>query len=327
MRKKSKRFKGLLVFILTFIMIMGTVSLTFAKYPSRPITIIVPWSPGGGTDRTARALAASLQKVMGWRVGVVNRTGGGGVVGHSATATAKPNGYTLGMITIEITMMHWLKLTDLNYRDYEPIALLINNPAGIIVSTKSPWRSYKDLMNYIKAHPGKLTASGTAAGGVWDLARIGWLTGAGLDANAVRWVPSTGASAALSELIAGGVDIATCSPLEALPLIDGNKARCLAVMAEKRISVLKDVPTLKELGVDFFIGGWAGLAAPKGVPESILRVLYKAVDRAVKSKYFKDFIKKSGFWMDYKPSTQFQDFLALQDTVNGKLLRTAGLAK
>jgi len=324
MLKKRAR---VIVLLLSVILTFGLVAQCFAEYPRRPITINVPWSPGGGTDRTARALAASLEQVMGWRVGVVNRTGGGGVVGHSATATAKPNGYTLGMITIEITMMHWLRLTDLSYRDYEPIALLINNPAGIIVSTKSPWRTYKQLMDYIKAHPGKLTASGTAAGGVWDLARIGWITGEGLDANAVRWVPSTGASAALSELIAGGVDIATCSPLEALPLIDAGKARCLAVMAEKRIDVLPRVPTLKELGVDFFIGGWAGLAAPKGTPEEILNTLYDAVDKAVKSRTFQDFIKKSGFWLDYKPALEFQDFLALQDTVNGKLLRAAGLAK
>ncbi|RMF83441.1 MAG: tripartite tricarboxylate transporter substrate binding protein, partial [Nitrospinota bacterium] len=277
-------------------------------------------------DRTARALAVSLEKVLGQRVGVVNRTGGGGVVGHSATATAKPNGYTLGMITIEITMMHWLRLTDLSYRDYEPIALLINNPAGITVRADAPWKTYKELMEYIRANPGKLTASGTAAGGVWDLARIGWLKGEGLDTNAVRWVPSTGASAALAELAAGGVDICTCSPLEALPLIEGGKARSLAVMSDKRLKALPDVPTLKELGIDFSIGGWAGIAAPRGTPEEVLQVLYDAVTKAVNSPEFTQFIENSGFGADFRVGSAFHDFLALQDTVNGQLLRAAGLA-
>ena len=218
---------------------LATAGVAAAAYPTKPVTIIVPWSPGGGTDRTARALAVVLEKEFRYPVGVVNRTGGGGVVGHMATATAEPDGHTLGMITIEITMMSWLGLTHLTFADYKPIALLINNRAGITVRADAPWKSYRDLVAYIRANPGRLKASGTAAGGIWDLARVGWLLAAGLTSDHVKWVPSTGAAAALQELVAGGVDICTCSPAEALPLVQAGRARVLAVMADRR-----EFPTL-----------------------------------------------------------------------------------
>lgn len=298
-----------------------------AGYPQKPITIIVPWAAGGGTDRTARALAAALEPILGVPVGVVNRTGGGGVVGHSALATARPDGYTLGMITIEITMMHWLGITTLTYRDYTPIALIIHNPAGITVRADSPWQTYQELLDYIKQNPGKLKASGTAAGGVWHLALLGWLLGAGIKdpGKAVVWVPSVGAAAALQELMAGGIDFTTNSPLESLPLVEAGQARILAVMADKRLSALPDVPTLKELGVDFTIGGWAGLAAPAGLPEEVLQKLLTAVEQALRSEIFQNFIKTSGFVTDIRLGEAFHDFLALQDTLNARLLKEAGL--
>ncbi len=296
-------------------------------YPGKGITINVPWGAGGGTDRTARALAAVVEKDLKQPMGVVNRTGGGGVVGHTATATADPDGYTLGMITIEVTMMNWLGTTSLTYKDYKPIALLINNRAGITVRADAPWKDYKELMEYVKANPGKLKASGTAAGGVWDLARVGWLMAAGLSPDAVKWVPSAGAAPALAELAAGGVDICTCSPAESLPMVQAGKARILAVMADKRWDALPDVPTLKELGHDFAIGGWAGIAAPARTPDHIIDILDKAVEKAVKSPEFTDFIKTSGFWLDYKGSKDFVKFLEEQQETNGKLLKAGGFIK
>lgn len=311
--------------VLAWALALGLVTAgVAAAYPVKPLTIIVPWSPGGGTDRTARALAVVLEKELRYPVGVVNRTGGGGVVGHMATATAVPDGHTLGMITIEITMMSWLGLTHLTFADYKPIALLINNRAGITVRADLPWKTYQELAAYVRANPGRLKASGTAAGGIWDLARVGWLLAAGLTPDHLKWVPSTGAAAALQELVAGGVDICTCSPAEALPLVQAGRARVLAVMADRRWPQLPNVPTLKELGVDFEIGGWAGLAAPKEIPDSVAATLDAAVGRAVRSPEFTEFIRTSGFWSDYKNSHEFSRFLAKEHVKNGKLLKEGG---
>ena len=145
-----------------------------ATYPARPITMICPWSAGGGTDATSRIVGSLLEKELGKPVNVVNRTGGSGVVGHSAIATAAPDGYTIGIITVEIGMMHWQGLTKLTYEDYTPLGLFNEDPAGLQVRADSPWKSAKDVIEAIRASKkNELKASGTGQGGIWQLALAG----------------------------------------------------------------------------------------------------------------------------------------------------------
>jgi tripartite-type tricarboxylate transporter receptor subunit TctC len=185
------------------------------KYPSRPIQLVVPWGAGGGTDQTARIVGTLLEKNLGQPVNVVNRIGGSGVVGHSAIATAAPDGYTIGMITVEITMMHWVGLTPLKHTDYTPIGLVNADPAGVHVRVDSPYKSVKELIAAIKANPGKMKASGTGQGGIWHLAIAGLLKDQGVDPNALPWVPSNGAAPGLQDMVAGGVEVVPCSVPEA----------------------------------------------------------------------------------------------------------------
>ena len=146
------------------------------NYPTRPITYLVPWAAGGMTDLSSRMMGVALQKELGQTVNVVNRTGGGGVVGHLALSQAKPDGHTLGAVTVEITQLHHMGLTDLSPANYTPLALMVNNPAAVTVNANAPWNSLDELISAIKAAPGDLQASGTARGGIWDLARIGFST-------------------------------------------------------------------------------------------------------------------------------------------------------
>src|SRR5215212_6129288 len=240
-------------------------------YPARPVTVIVPWGAGGGTDATARIVAALLEKDLGQPFNVVNRTGGSGVVGHSAIATAQPDGYTIGMLTVEISMMHWQGLTELAPKSYTPLALMNEDPPGIQVKADSPYKTLKDLADAIKAAPaGKFKASGTGQGGIWHLALVGWLTAMGLKADHVPWVPSNGAAPAMQDLAAGGIDIVTCSVPEARAIIEAGKARSLAVMAPARNPTFANVPTMKEAaGIDYSVGAWRGIAGPKGLPQDI----------------------------------------------------------
>ena len=240
-------------------------------YPDRPITLIVPWGAGGGTDAVARMIGSLVERDLGQPVNVINRTGGSGVVGHAAIAGAAPDGYTIGMITVEITMMHHQKLTELDGASYTPIALVNLDPAGLQVRADSAYKNVADVLAAIKANPGKFKASGTGQGGIWHLALAGMLKDAKIDPAAAPWVPSNGAAPGLQDLAAGGVEFVPCSLPEARSLIDAGKERSLAVMNKTRSALFPNVPTLKEAtGSDWATGAWRGIAAPKGLPAPVV---------------------------------------------------------
>jgi len=300
-----------------------------AAWPARPVTLVCPWGAGGGTDATARIVASLLERDLGQPFNVVNRTGGSGVVGHSAIATAQPDGYTIGMITVEIAMMHWQKLTELNPTSYTPLALMNEDPPGVTVSASSPHQNIKALADAIKASPpGKLKASGTGQGGIWHLALIGWLQAMGLKPDHVAWVPSNGAGPAMQDLAANGIDIVTCSLPEGRAIIEAGKAKALAIMATERNPVFPNVPTLKEAaGVDYSVGAWRGIAAPKGLPADIQAKVVASLKKAYDSKDFKDFMSNRGFGTKWADPAGFSQFMATSDAAMGTAMKAAGLVK
>jgi len=299
-----------------------------AAYPERPITLIVPWGAGGGTDATGRMIGSLLEKELGQPVNVVNRTGGSGVVGHSAIATAEPDGYTIGVATVEIGMMHWAGLTELTGKDYTPIALYNYDAAGFQVSADSPWETVEDAVEAIKANPGQHKSSGTGQGGIWHLAMAGMLNTAGISPDASPWVPSKGAAPGLQELVAGGVDIVTCSIVEAGALIEAGKVKALAVMDTERNGAFADVPTLKEAaGLDWQMAAWRGLAGPAGMPEEATEPLPVAFEKVWNSAEFQDFMKGRGFGLVWKPGSEFSDWMASSDEALGSVMKAVGLAK
>jgi len=329
MRQKAF-LKSLMIIAWVAFLVMGiclTASHAQAKFPTRPMNIICPWAAGGGTDSVARILAVLMEKDLGQPVTVVNRTGGSGAVGHTAGATAAPDGYTMCITTVEITMLHWVGLAKVTYRDVKAVALVNIDPAGINVAVDSPWKTLKELQDYIRANPGKIKASGTGRGGSWHLCMAGWLKTVGIPIDAVLWVPGTGAAPGLQEMLAGGLQMVPCSLPEARALIEAKKVRALAIMADKRAEIFPDVPTLKELGINFSMGAWRGITVPKGTPAEVVAVLERSIEKAVASQEFKDFMRKNGFGIWYKPSAEFDKFMAEEDEVKGKLMKEAGIAK
>jgi tripartite-type tricarboxylate transporter receptor subunit TctC len=300
-----------------------------ASYPTRPITIIVPWAAGGATDAVTRTIAASLERDLGQPVNVVNRTGGVGVVGHSAILNAAPDGYTLGMITIEVAMMHWQGISDIKPEDFTALALMSEDPPGVIVRADSEYKSVKELAEAIRTSPPtKFKASGAAQGSVWHLALVGWLRAMGLDPSHVVWVPSNGGAPALQELVAGGVDIVTCSVPEGRAMFDAGRARALAVMARARNPQFRDVPTLKEaLDVDFTVGSWRGIGAPKGLPSLVVEKLTTALKKVRDSKEFTDYMESRGFALVWADAAGFSARMKDTEVMMGNLLKEAGLAK
>jgi tripartite-type tricarboxylate transporter receptor subunit TctC len=303
-------------------------SLAHAAWPERPITLVVPWAAGGGTDATARIVGSLLEKELGQPVNVINRAGGNGVVGHQAIAGAKPDGYTLGMITVEISMMHHQGLTKLTPRDYTPLGLMNVDPAAVTVSAASPYKNMNDLVSAIKASPGKLKASGTGQGGIWHLALAGMLTDMKMELGAVPFVPSNGAAPAMLELAAGGIDIVTAALPEARSLIDAGKARPIAVMATSQSALYPDVPTLKNAtGSDWTIGVWRGIAGPKGLPADVQKRMEAALKKINESKEFKDFMAKRGFGIAYADAAGFGKFMDKGDADMLQVLKAVGMAR
>lgn len=299
-----------------------------AAFPERAITLIVPWAAGGGTDAVARQIGAMLERDLKQPVNVTNRTGGSGVIGHQAIATAAPDGYTIGLITLEINLMHWVGLTDLTFEKYTPIALVNQDPAAIHVKADSPHKTVKDLFAHIKANPNKVVASGTGQGGSWHVALAGLMQADGLSPGSIRWVPSTGAATALTDLAAGGVDFVSCSMPEAEALIKAGRLRSLVFFSPTRAPNFPDVPTTEEAtGHKWHKGVWRGFAAPKGVPQEIVARYETAIKKIWDSQEFKDFMNRRGFDMIYLDSARFGEFMKTDNEDNGKALKSLGLAK
>jgi len=304
------------------------VSAAQAQYPQRPIQLIVPWGAGGGTDATARIIAALLEKDLKQPINVVNRTGGSGVVGHDAIARSPADGYTIGLITVEITMMHHVGLTALGPTDYTPIGLVNADPAGIHVRVDSPYKNVKDLFAAIKANPGKMKASGTGQGGIWHLAIAGLLKEQGIDPAALPWVPSNGAAPGLQDMVAGGVDVVPCSIPEARSMIDSGKVRALAIMDANPPTLYPNVPTLQTaIGSNWSMPAWRVIAAPKGIPADVQKTLGAALKKVYDSKEYKDFMASRGFGVVWADSDGATKFMAKADADMGATLKAVGLAK
>jgi tripartite-type tricarboxylate transporter receptor subunit TctC len=305
-----------------------SLGVAHAAWPDRPITLVVPWAAGGGTDATARIVGALMEKELGQPVNVVNRAGGNGVVGHHAIASAPPDGYTLGMLTVEISMMHHQGLTQLTPRNYTPLALMNVDPAAITVSATSPYKNMEDLVKAIRANPGKLKASGTGQGGIWHLALAGMLRDLKMEPSAVPFVPSNGAAPAMLDLAAGGIDIAPVALPEARSLIDAGKARPLAVMANAPAALYPQVPTLKSaIGSDWTMGVWRGIAGPKGLPADVQAKMGAVLKKINESKEFHDFMANRGFGVAYADGPAFGTFMDKGDADMGQILQSLGMAK
>ena len=203
----------------------------------------------------------------------------------------------------------------------------MNNPAAVTVRADAPWNTLDELLDAVRAEPGVHLASGTSKGGIWDLARIGFLEAAGLPESAMPWVPSQGAAPAFQELLAGGVAVVTAALAETDALRKAGRVKVLAVMADERLAVAPDVPTLKEQGVDWSLGGWVAVGAPAGLPAAVRDTLDKAIAAAAADPAFQEPLKQAGFNLQVLPAAEFAPFIEEQDRVNGDLLKLAGLAR
>jgi len=316
--------------VLAVLSAMALVSApTQAAWPDRPITIIVPWGAGGAADQLSRALSPLLEKDLGVPINVVLRPGGSGAVGHTAIAQSPPDGYTWGLATVEITMMHWQGLAQIQPKDFTVGAIINADAGGLIVRTESPYKTAKELLDDIKAKPASaLKASGTGQGGIWHLGLVGWMLAEKVDPKKVPWVPNQGAGPSMQDLVAGGVDFVTASLPEGRALIDAGKARALAQMDVKRLALYPNVPTIKEAtGTDWAVLTWRGVLAPAGIPADIRTRMIASLKQAYDSKEFREFMTNRGFGTTWMPGDEGTAFINKANDEFGRIMKEGGLAK
>ncbi len=326
MRTRTHLF--FLVFSLAICLVIGSgASSAFAEWPERPVELIVPYSAGGGTDATGRIIAKMLEDEYKVPFKVVNRTGGGGVVGHKAIAGAEPDGYTLGLATFSLTTYEWFKSSDVTYRDFTPIALFNVDATTVLVNSKSEFKSLKELLDAIKENPGTYNMA-TPVGAGHHLAFSNLLDAYGIDPNSVVVVPVKGGAMILQELAAGGVEIGPSTLPEATALIEAGKVRPLVVLSPTRSQLYPDVPTVNEaVGIEIEGGTWRSIVGPKGLPQPIVDKLSASIERIYESPEFQEVMNKRGYGLRYLKGEDLGVFMANMHEANGRILKKLGLAE
>jgi tripartite-type tricarboxylate transporter receptor subunit TctC len=266
-----------------------------------------------------------LERRLGVPVNVINATGGSGVTGFTRGAKSRPDGYTLMMMTVELSMLHWRGLTDITSRDFAPLCLLNRDAAAVFVRDEAPYQSLSELEAAIREAPSPLKASGTAQGGIWHAALAGWLDSRGMPADAITWISLNGSGPSLQELMAGGLDIVCCAVAEADALLASKRVRCLGVMAEARLATAPDIPTFREQGADWQMAGWRGLGVPVDVPADRLEILRAAVDAEATSEEFREFLALAGFDHSFQSATEFAPTLEQQDRLFERVMTSEAL--
>lgn len=297
-------------------------------FPDRPVQLIVPWAAGGGMDSVMRIFANGLEAELKQPVNVVNRTGGGGITGHSAIANAAPDGYTIGGASPEISFFKSLGLGELTPDSIDMFSRVSVIPAGVTVKADSSYKTVADFLKAVKDGPkGSLLASGTGVGGSWHIASGGLLKAAGIAPDQVRWVPSNGGAPALQDLVAGGIHVFTGSPIEAKAMLEAGRVRTILLMTSERHPNFPDVPSAKEAGLDWVYENWFALAAPKGVPADRRKILFDAAQRTMARDDVRKGMQERGITPVWDKPEEFAAYVkAFTERGNG-VLKDLGLAK
>lgn len=299
-----------------------------AAWPERAVTIIVPAGAGGGTDATGRLLAAGLQEIFKKPFNVLNNGEGGGVVGHTMIMSAKPDGYTLGIV-FPFAQMKLMGQGDISADKFTPIAQYNFDPAALQTRADGPYADFAAAITALKADPGRFKMScGGGCAGAWDIPVTGMLLDQGVDAAKLVRIPSKGAAAGLQELVAGGVDFIAASLPEAGPLIQADKVRPLVVLAESRTPAFPEVPTVKELTGKLFEGGaFRGVAGPAGLPEEVVVALEKALQQIYASGSFQKQMTDRGFGLKWRGRAEFTAFLRQHEADTKRIMTALGMLK
>ena len=288
-------------------------SPVLAEYPERPITMIVAYSPGGGTDVLARSFAPFMEKYLGndASITIINKPGAGGEVGFTAVAQSKPDGYTIGFLNLpNLLAIPIERKTRFSLDSFTPLANMVDDPGAINVQADSPFKSLADLVAYAKENPGSVTIGTSGVGSDDHLAVLSFAKQAGIK---ITHVPFPGAAPNRIALLGRHITAGGFNVSEAIQYANEGQIRILGVMAEKRWDQAPDVPTFKEQGFDVVMGSQRGMGAPANFPEEAKNKLSEAIGKAVNDPEFQETAKKIYLPLRFMPADEYAAFLNQQD--------------
>src|SRR3954471_5902613 len=270
------------------LMLLACSTLAQAQtYPSRPLTLVVPFPPGGSTDAAARIMAERMRASLGQPIVIENVGGAGGSIGVGRVARSAPDGYTfdIGQWDTHVGSIIYKLDYDLE-KDFDPIALISTNPQLMVARKDLPANSLAELVTWMKANPGKINFVNQNAA-----ANVTGVLFENLTGQKVQFIPYRGAGPAMTDLVSGTMDLLVVQGAVALPQIRGGKIKALANLSPRRSASMPDIPTADETGVQgLYMSGWFGFFAPKGTPKDVIATLYNAMskvlaDPAVKARF------------------------------------------
>lgn len=303
--------KKILAVVLALVLVCG-LSAALAEYPEKGILAINPWGAGGGTDNCLRAFCVALEKQLGVTITVDNQTGAGGVIGHEAIADADPDGYTIGMITWEISSYLPLDMSEYTYENY--IALCRVNTDAAAVTVNAKWAAENNISDldsfiaYCKDHPREVQMGGSSSGSVWHVAGGYLMNAAGIEIKMITY--SDGAAAAVKAAAQGEIQGVTVSAAEARSFVESGDLLMLGIMDDVRNDVFPDVPTCAEQGYECYYATQRGMGLPLGTDEAVVAKLEEACKAAIVDPEFVETMANLGQKIAFQDSAEYTAYLA-----------------
>lgn len=290
---------------------------------NKQVSLIVPYSAGGASDTVARIYASELEQSLGTSIVVSNVTGASGAIGLEQVRNSNPDGYTIAYMPVESTMLKALGFTDLSTDDFRFIGRAMTIPAAVTVRADAPWDTFEDFVNYAKEHPGEIQVGNSGTGSIWHIAAASIEKECGVQ---FTHVPFDGAAPAVAALLGGNIQAVTVSPSEVKNNVDSGDFKVLCVLGESRSSVVPDVPTAQELGIDITIQGWGGFAVPKDTPQAVIDILEKASETAINSDSVKKTLADRGYEHAYLSGSDMDQKASEELAYYSELIPELGIA-
>jgi tripartite-type tricarboxylate transporter receptor subunit TctC len=328
---KTRLFKGFLFSAMILVMSATVGYGTEPQYPTRQIEIIVPAGPGGGTDVFARSVAQFVSKRFGQPVLVVNKPGGGMLIGtHYALKQTKPDGYSVLADThgCSSMMVAGIVSPPAKLEDRVFISRLIVDSMVFPVKSDAPWKTFRELTEWVKTHPRELTYGGAGAAGTAGFTVNAWLTNIGMTAADARLVATSSANDTLTKVAGGHIMLGPSTVGESYIMAQAGKVRVLAVSADNRSPYMPDVPTVAEMGVPTIrVTWWAGISAPKGTPQYVIEKWAKALEEVSRDPAFLQQAKNLHLTVSYLGPGEFKDFVYKEAEYYTDLAAKIGIRK